>query len=238
MALERLDKCLVKLGVGSRSEVKTYILNGRVKVNGLVVNRPETKADSLKDVINFDGKSFALEEFVYYIINKPKDCICALKDNKHKTVMEYLDDRRKGLVPVGRLDIDTEGLLLITDDGALNHRLLSPAHHVPKVYYALIEGSLPEDAADKFLEGIELDDGPTKPAYLKIIEKNSEGAKVELTISEGRFHQVKRMFAALSCKVVYLKRTAFAGIILDENELKPGEYRKLTKEETDALKAF
>ena len=238
MALERLDKCLVKLGIGSRTEVKKLINFGRVKVNENIIIKPEFKLDVEKDELKVDDIDIELKEFEYYVLNKPAGCICALEDKKHKTVMSYINDARKGLVPVGRLDIDTEGLLLITDDGKLNHRLLSPAHHVPKVYFAKVSGVLPKDSIELFEKGIELDDGITKPAKLEILDKEHELNLVKLTISEGRFHQVKRMFIALSCEVVYLRRISFASLSLDKIDLDLGEYRKLTKEEIAGLKVF
>lgn len=238
MALERLDKILVKLGLGSRTEAKKMILSSRVKVNFNIITKSDIKIDSKKDIISIDDKIFDIKQYEYYIINKPKDCICARKDKFHKTVMSFIDDNRKDLVPVGRLDIDTEGLLLITDDGKLNHLLLSPKRHVPKTYFAKISGNLPSTAVDIFAKGMELDDGMTKPAKLEILSNSDSLTNVNLTIVEGRFHQVKRMFLNLSCKVEYLKRISFANLTLDEAELPLGSYRRLNDNELEKLKSF
>ncbi len=238
MAVERLDKCLVKLGLCTRSEAKKWVLAGRLRVNEELVKKAEQKLDTGKDVLYLDGAALDLSDFVYYVLHKPGGCVCALRDAVHKTVMDYIEEKRKGLVPVGRLDMDTEGILLLTDDGALNHRLLAPGKHVPKLYYAEITGRLPEDAVEQFRRGIVLSEGPCKEAKLRILKKGENFSEIELEISEGRFHQVKRMFHALSCEVRYLKRIAFAGLILDEFDLAPGEYRRLTEEEIARLQAF
>lgn len=238
MSKERLDKCLVKLGIGSRTEVKKIINSSKIKVNNIIIKQADYKIDIENDEIKFLDKIIGLKEFEYYIINKPSGCVCALDDKIHKTIMSYIDDKRKGLVPVGRLDIDTEGLLLITDDGKLNHRLLSPSHHITKTYFAKIKGILPQNSIEIFKKGIELDDGITKEAELEILGKEKDLTLVKLSITEGKFHQVKRMFIALSCEVVYLKRVAFASLVLDEKDLPLGKFRRLTKEEIASLKAL
>lgn len=232
----RLDKFLVDLGIGSRSEVKKYISASKVSLNGQIVNKPDIKFEPEHTEVRFENQILSYREFEYFMLHKPAGCVTATSDNLHKTVMDYIKESRKGLVPVGRLDMDTEGLLLITNDGDLNHRLLSPVHHVPKTYYARIEGVLPEDAGVRMKEGLLLDDGlQTKSADLKILSQGVQDAEIELTIFEGKFHQVKRMFAALDTKVVYLKRLSMGSLQLDESLL-PGEYRRLTAEEIDELK--
>ena len=174
--------------------------------------------------------------YEYYLFHKPAGCVSATEDNLHKTVMDYLTDvRRKDLFPVGRLDIDTEGLLFITNDGALAHELLSPAKHVEKTYYAKVEGHVTEDDVNLFEKGVDIgEDVPTKPAKLVVL---SEGdiSEVELTITEGKFHQVKRMFEAVGKKVIYLKRLSMGNLTLPK-DLAPGEYRPLTKQELEHLR--
>ena len=232
----RLDKFLTELGIGTRSEVKKILKNGQVTVNGITVTKPEQKIDETKDIVSYQGKTLAYQTFEYYMFHKPAGCVTAVTDAQHKTVMDYMKDlTRKDLVPVGRLDIDTEGLLLITNDGQLSHDLLSPSKHVPKTYFAKIEGIVTEEDVNLFAEGVDIGEKKlTKPAELKILvsDKMSE---IELTISEGKFHQVKRMFEAVGKKVVYLKRISMGSLVLDEN-LAPGAYRSLTEKEITQLR--
>jgi len=232
----RLDKFLTELGVGTRSEVKKILKTGQVTVNGTPVKKPEEKIDETKDIVAYQGKVLTYEQFEYYMFHKPAGCVTAVSDAQHKTVMDYMKDlTRKDLNPVGRLDIDTEGLLLITNDGMLSHELLSPAKHVPKTYFAKVEGIVTEKDVKLFAEGIDIGEKkPTKPAELKILVSDTV-SEIELTISEGKFHQVKRMFEAVDKKVVYLKRISMGSLVLDEN-LKPGEYRTLTEVEIEALR--
>ena len=232
----RLDKFLTELGVGTRSEVKKLLKTGQVTVNGIPVKKPEEKIDEAKDVIAYQGKVLAYEQFEYYMFHKPAGCVTAVSDAQHKTVMDYMKDlTRKDLNPVGRLDIDTEGLLLITNDGMLSHELLSPAKHVPKTYFAKVEGVVTEEDVNLFAEGVDIGEKkPTKPAELKILMSDTV-SEIELTISEGKFHQVKRMFEAVDKKVVYLKRISMGSLVLDEN-LNPGEYRALTEDEVEGLR--
>jgi len=232
----RLDKFLTELGVGTRSEVKKILKTGQVTVNGTPAKKPEEKIDETKDIVTYQGKVLAYEQFEYYMFHKPAGCVTAVSDAQHKTVMDYMKDlTRKDLNPVGRLDIDTEGLLLITNDGMLSHELLSPAKHVPKTYFAKVEGIVTEKDVKLFAEGIDIGEKkPTKPAELKILVSDTV-SEIELTISEGKFHQVKRMFEAVDKKVVYLKRISMGSLVLDEN-LKPGEYRTLTEVEIEALR--
>ena len=238
MSILRVDKLLANLSYGSRKEIKKLISQKRVRIDETLVLKPEEKFDTEKNKLYLDGIHINYEEFEYYMLNKPKGYISATEDNIHKTVMELIPSKLKGLAPVGRLDIDTEGFLLVSNDGKLAHRLISPSNNVPKEYYADIEGRLPEDVQKIFAEGMPLEkDFTTKPAKLNIISKDANAAKISLTIFEGKFHQVKRMFEYVNCKVTYLKRTSFAGLTLDEN-LKLGSVRKLTKEELDVLKTY
>ncbi|MCR5271891.1 MAG: rRNA pseudouridine synthase [Lachnospiraceae bacterium] len=231
----RIDKLLANLGFGTRSEIKKIIKSGRVTVNGEMVKSPETKVGYEDDVV-CDGVKAILKEHIYYLLNKPAGCVCAREDKLNETVFSYVDDTRKNLSPVGRLDKDTEGLLLITDDGELNHLLMSPAHHVKKTYEAVIDAPIEENAKELFKKGVDIgDDKPTSEAFLEIIENTNERCLVRLTIKEGRYHQVKRMFEAIGRKVFYLKRVKLANLDLDDT-LKPGEYRELTETELEELK--
>lgn len=232
----RLDKFLTELGIGTRSEVKKLLKTGQVTVNGTPVKKPEEKIDETKDVVAYQGKVLAYEQFEYYMFHKPAGCVTAVSDTQHKTVMDYMKDlTRKDLNPVGRLDIDTEGLLLITNDGMLSHELLSPTKHVPKTYFAKIEGIVTEKDVNLFSEGVDIGEKkPTKPAELKILRSDTV-SEIELTISEGKFHQVKRMFEAVDKNVVYLKRISMGNLVLDK-DLKQGEYRSLTEVEIEALR--
>ena len=238
MSILRVDKLLANLSYGSRKEIKKLVSQKRVRIDEVLVLKPEEKFDTEKNKLYLDGIHINYEEFEYYMLNKPKGYISATEDNIHKTVMELIPSKLKGLAPVGRLDIDTEGFLLVSNDGKLAHRLISPSNNVPKEYYADIEGRLPEDVQKIFAEGMPLEkDFTTKPAKLNIISRDTNTAKISLIIYEGKFHQVKRMFEYVNCKVTYLKRTSFAGLTLDEN-LKLGSVRKLTKEELDVLKTY
>ncbi|MEG0566093.1 MAG: pseudouridine synthase [Hungatella sp.] len=231
----RLDKYLVEMGLGSRSQIKEAAKKGRIQVNEEVETKTERKIDPQEDRVLFDSRRISYIKTEYYMLNKPCGVVSATRDNLHSTVLDLLEDRnRSDLFPVGRLDIDTEGLLLITNDGALAHRLLSPRHHVDKVYQAVIEGRLPQDAIQQFWHGITLTDGTiTLPAVLTVLEVKetaSPQTTVLLTIQEGKFHQVKRMFEALDCQVLYLKRKSMGCLLLDET-LAPGEYRMLREDE-------
>lgn len=231
----RLDKYLADLGIGTRSEVKKKIRAGLVTVNDVPAGRPEMKIDETADEVCLNGEKLTYARFAYYLLHKPAGCVSAVSDEVHRTVMDYLPDAlRRGLFPVGRLDLDTEGLLLLTDDGALSHALLSPTKHVNKTYYVKVAGSVTEDEVRLFGQGIDIGEAkPTMPAELVILQ-SGEQSEVELTISEGKYHQVKRMFAATGKEVVYLKRIAMGPLVLPV-DLKAGEYRPLTKEERTAL---
>lgn len=232
----RLDKYLADMGVGSRSEVKQYARKGRVTVNGQVIKDSDYKINILEDEVMFDNNKVGYVSNEYYMLNKPVGVVSASSDNICKTVIDLIDTSvRKDLFPVGRLDKDTEGLLVITNDGDLAHKLLSPKKHVGKVYYAEIDGRVTEEEVKAFSEGLQInDDFKALPAKLVILE-SGEVSKIELTIYEGKFHQVKRMFESVSMEVMYLKRLSMGSLILDKN-LKSGEYRELTKEEIDFLR--
>ena len=229
---QRIDKVLSNLGYGSRSELKKICKNGLVKVNGKVINNPGVQVDVENDEIIFDCEKVTYKEFIYLMLNKPDGYISATFDKRDPIVLDLID--KEDLVfepfPVGRLDKDTEGLLVLTNDGQLAHRVLSPKKHVPKTYYAKIEGVVTEDDIKAFAKGVTLDDGyETMPAELVIL-KSDEISEIELTIHEGKFHQVKRMFESVDKKVIYLKRLSMGKLQLDEN-LALGEYRELTDEE-------
>lgn len=231
----RLDKFLCETGNGTRSEVKTLIKKGLVSVNGETAKKPEMKIQEASDIVCLQGQKIVYEAVQYFLLNKPAGCVSATKDRISETVMSFLpENRREDLFPVGRLDKDTEGLLLITNDGQLAHELLSPKKHVDKTYYAKIEGRVTEEHRQMFLEGLEIgDDSPTLPAQLKILSSGDQ-SEIELTIQEGRFHQVKRMFEAVGTKVTYLKRISMGTLTL--GDLEPGSVRTLTEDEIAMLK--
>ena len=237
-AVIRLDKLLCEMGAGSRSEVKAMLKKGRVTVDGQPVLSGDRKVPERGATVCLDGQPLTYAGRVYYVVHKPAGVVTAVKDAREKTVMDLMRDAPgKDLFPAGRLDKDTEGLLLITNDGDLAHRLLSPRKHVDKVYYARIQGRLPQDAVSRMEQGLVLEDGLcTLPALLEILEdrKGDGESQVRLTIREGKFHQVKRMFEALGCRVVYLKRLSMGPLVLDET-LSPGQCRPLTDEELRKL---
>ena len=236
MGTMRLDKFLVEMKKGSRSEVKKLIKSGRVTVDGRTVREPEQKFNPERAQISLDGQTVSYASFEYFMLNKPQGVVSATEDRRFQTVVDLIGDaRRKDLFPAGRLDIDTEGLLLITNDGQLAHQLLSPKKHVDKVYFARVEGILPSDVKEQFAKGLTLDgEVKTLPAQLELL-KEGPVSEVRLTIHEGKFHQVKRMFEAVGCRVIYLKRLSMGSLVLDET-LAPGEYRRLTDDELRALK--
>ena len=231
----RLDKFLCEMGIGTRTEVKAYLKKGLVTVNGDVIKKPETKIEESKDSVCFQGRKLTYEAVQYFLLNKPAGCVTATRDNLSETVMSFLpENRRDDLFPVGRLDKDTEGLLLITNDGQLAHELLSPKKHVDKTYFAVIDGEVKEEHKQLFLEGLDIgDETLTMPAKLEIL-KSGEISEIELTIQEGRFHQVKRMFEAIGTKVTYLKRISMGPLTL--GNLQPGEVRVLSDQELELLK--
>ena len=234
----RLDKYLVACAVGSRTEVKNLLKAGRVTVNGKKEKSAKLQINEDTDEICFDGQKLDYEEFVYYMMNKPQGVISATKDPKHKTVLDLLDDlaRSKEVFPVGRLDIDTHGLLLLTNDGKLAHALLSPKRHVDKTYLAQVNGIMTDEDIETFAKGIPLKDFTCQPAKLELVslDKEENQSLVRVTIAEGKFHQVKRMVAYCGKEVVDLQRLTMGTLTLDE-DLKRGEWRRLTEEELEAL---
>lgn len=231
----RLDRFLSKSGFGSRSEVKKLIKKGLVEVNGSVVKVPSFQVNPKKDEVTVEGEPAFYEENRYLILNKPAGYVTSTKD-RELTVMELISDvpRFQSLFPVGRLDKDAEGLLLLTDDGLLAHRLTHPRWKVPKTYYVIVEGRLTEEKLEPLKKGLNLGDFTTKPAEVKLLGSKSDFSEVEITITEGKYHQVKRMFKALGFPVRYLKRIKFGNLELGELPL--GEYRHLTEDEVKKLK--
>ena len=239
----RLDKYLGDHNLGTRKQIKEYLKNGRCTVNGVVAVKPDVHISENSDEIAFDGKVLSYARFHYFMLNKPAGVVSATNDKRNTTVLDLLKEENvRDLSPCGRLDIDTEGLLLITDDGVLIHKLLSPKKHVDKVYEVHISHELSEADITKLRDGVDIgdknDDGSVKitlPARVAQKGSDSDGKPViELTIHEGRFHQVKRMLEAVGNEVLFLKRLSMGPLFLDEN-LAPGEYRALTEEELKKL---
>lgn len=246
----RLDKYLADMGVGKRSDIKKNIHAGKVQVAGEIIkdpgfNIPEADAVSTgnaagnsagKPEVLYLGEPVQYEAFEYYMLNKPAGVISASEDKHQVTVLDLMKERKRSdLYPVGRLDKDTEGLLLITNDGELTHRLLSPKHHTDKVYFARVSGRVTANDVKRFRHGIRYDEDLTAlPAVLTILS-SGDVSEVETTIQEGKFHQIKKMFLALGKEVLYLKRLSMGPVRLDET-LAPGEYRRLTEAEINALK--
>ncbi|MBP0726351.1 rRNA pseudouridine synthase [Bacillus sp. RG28] len=233
----RIDKLLANMGYGSRKEVKGLLKQGVVKVGDQIVKSPKEHVDVEKDEVTVLGEIVEYKEFVYLMMNKPPGVISSTEDSEHETVIDLLEleDSIFDPFPVGRLDKDTEGLLLITNDGQLAHQLLSPKKHVPKKYFAVIDGIVTDEDVTAFREGVVLEDGyKTKPGELTIL-KSGETSEIELVITEGKFHQVKRMFESVEKTVTYLQRLEMGPLKLDET-LELGEYRELTEEELELLK--
>ena len=236
--MERLDKVLSNLGYGSRKEIKQAIRKGLIEVNGELVKDNGMQVDPEADKIVVNGEEIFYRKYIYLMMNKPDGVVSATVDNRDETVIDLLEVEHQVFnpFPVGRLDKDTVGLLLLTNDGELNHRLISPKWKVDKIYYAKIDKKVTEEDIKKFKNGITLDDGYVcKEAKLEILEATEDGSEVMITIQEGKYHQVKRMFEAVGKTVVYLKRVEFGTLKLDE-DLEEGEYRELTEEEINILK--
>lgn len=236
--LIRIDKYLADMNVGTRSEVKTFIKKKRVKINGEIVTKDNIKVDVYSDKITIDNEAIEYVEYEYYMINKPSGVVSATTDNKDKTVVELIKDNKKELFPIGRLDKDTEGLLILTNDGELAHNLLSPKKHVDKKYFAKIDGIVKIEHIEQFMVGLNINNEYiTKPAILEILSVDNEKrtSEINVTITEGKYHQVKRMFKAIGTEVTYLKRVSMGSLQLDES-LELGEYRKLTEDELQQLK--
>lgn len=234
----RLDKYLADMKVGTRSEVKNLIKKKRVKVNGVIANKDNIKIDIETDEVMLNDRIIKYVEYEYYMLNKPAGVVSATEDSKDRTVVDLIKGNTKELFPVGRLDKDTEGLLILTNDGQLAHNLLSPKKHVDKKYYAKTDGIVDVEHIEQFLKGLNINDEyVTKPALLEIIsvDKENNQSEIYVTITEGKYHQVKRMFKAIGMEVIYLKRISMGKVILD-NELGLGEYRHLTEEEVKLLK--
>lgn len=231
----RLDKILTHLNCGSRREVAAWIKAGRVTVDGGTVRDPAFKADPELAVFTLDGKTLCYRAQRYYMLNKPAGVITASRDDRHRTVMDlFPEGERKGLFAIGRLDKDTEGLLLITDDGALSHALMAPGRHVQKLYEAVCDGALAPDAETRFREGLTLGDGTVcRPATLEVVQA-APALTVRVALCEGKYHQVKRMLKAVGAEVAALKRLSIGALTLDRT-LAPGAYRPLTDAEVALL---
>lgn len=232
----RLDKFLAHMGFGTRREVKELIKSKAIQVNDIVVKDSSLHVKETEDVVTVYGDAVHYKEFIYLMMNKPPGVVSATEDSRDQTVIDLLDDdvRHFDVYPVGRLDKDTVGLLLLTNDGALTHRLLSPNKDVPKVYFAKIDGVVDDSDIEAFSNGVILDDGyHTKPGILTILSSGPV-SEIELSITEGKFHQVKRMFESVGKTVVYLKRLSMGALKLDES-LAEGSYRELTEEEWDQI---
>jgi len=229
----RLDKFLVTMELGTRSEVKNIIKKGQISIDGIVCKNSDYKFNEETSLVCFQGKALSYKAFQYYMLNKPQGVVSATEDNHDKTVLDLLRDvRKKDLFPVGRLDKDTEGLLLLTNDGALAHSLLSPKKHVDKTYLVGLRSTLSEADITQLETGVDIgEEKLTLPAKVKTLDP----LQIELTIHEGKFHQVKRMLQAVSNEVIYLKRISFGSLSLDSS-LDLGEYRELTDEEIQLLK--
>ena len=225
----RLDKFLSHMGYGTRNEVKNIIKNGWVTIEGKTIKKADFQVKE-DQTVYVDDVPVSYVRYEYYILNKPIGYVSATEDNVYPTVMELIPSIRNDLYPVGRLDLDTEGLLLVCNDGQLTHELLSPKKHVLKKYSVEFEGSLPENAIDIFAQPMDLDDFVTKPSQLEVLDQD----KAYLTISEGKFHQVKRMFQKVGCEVTYLQRVCFGPLELKDLEI--GQARALTPEEIELLK--
>lgn len=240
----RLDKFLADASIGSRKQIKEYVKNGRCKVNGVTAKKADIHIDENSDVVTFDGQELSYSRFHYYMLNKPQGVVSATTDGRSRTVLDLLKGENvKDLSPCGRLDIDTEGLLLITDDGRLIHELLSPKKHVDKTYEAHLAKDIDDTDLERLEKGLDIgdkrDDGSieyTLPAKAVLGPLDPEGRRIVfLTLHEGRFHQVKRMFEAVGNEVVFLRRISMGSLELDD-DLSPGEYRLLTEEELSLLK--
>lgn len=235
----RLDKFISEMSGWTRSEVKKIVRTGSVTVDGNEVKKPETKIDEKLSIVSVDGRQIKYNKYEYYMLNKPKGFVSATTDREHKTVVDIISSsEKKDLFPVGRLDIDTEGLLLITNDGELAHRLLAPKNHVEKTYYVEVSGILDDVDVDAVEKGLDIgEEKNTIPAKMEILKTDIQNniSSCYLTIHEGKFHQVKRMMKKLGKTVTYLKRVSMGSLILD-SKLKKGNYRKLTEQEIIELK--
>jgi 16S rRNA pseudouridine516 synthase len=236
--LERIDKILSNLGHGTRKEVKAILKKGKVEVDGVIISDNAMKIDPDKAVIKVSGEVINYRKYIYLIMNKPSGVVSATVDKHDETVIDLIDEEYKAFdpFPIGRLDKDTVGLLLITNDGELNHKLIAPKNHVDKVYYAEINRFVDESDVNAFKKGVVIDDGyKCMPAILEVINADENGSEIMVTIQEGKFHQVKRMFESVDKKVVFLRRVSFGPLKLDENLLE-GQCRELSEDEINSLK--
>lgn len=240
MCLVRIDKFLCDCGIGSRKEIKNYIKKGRVSVNEDIIYKSDLKINYTKDVIFFDNKKLIYKKYVYIMMNKPSGVISATYDKYDKTVIDFVSEKYKNinLFPVGRLDKDTVGLIILTNDGSFAHNTLSPKKHVKKIYYADVEGIITSEDIKKFEEGIVIDiDYLCKSAFVNVIEIKENISSVKIEIYEGKFHQIKKMFAAVGKKVIYLKRIQFGDVKID-NKLQEGEFRELNEIEMKLIEEY
>lgn len=238
----RIDKFLSNTGYGTRNEVKKLIKDKKVYINNKLVLKTSQNINENIDKVEVDGILAKYKKYVYLMLNKPGDCISATISYKEKTVIDYVpyEYSHYELFPMGRLDKDTQGLLILTNDGKLSHEVLSPKHHVPKKYYAKIQGIVTNEDIEKFKNGLDIGEKKlTKEAFLEILNINEKEntSEIEVTITEGKYHQVKRMFEAINCKVTFLKRIQMGQLMLDES-LKLGEIRELEEFEVELLKKF
>ena len=236
--MERIDKILSNLGHGTRKEVKALLKKGKVEVDGVIASDSAMKIDPDKAIIKVAGEEIKYRKYIYLIMNKPAGVVSATTDNYDETVIDLVDEQYQAFkpFPIGRLDKDTVGLLLITNDGELNHKLIAPKNHVDKVYYAEINKPVDEKDIEEFKSGVVIDGGyKCMPAILEVVKSDDNGSEVMVTIQEGKFHQVKRMFESVDKKVVFLRRVSFGPLKLDENLLE-GQYRELSEDEVNLLK--
>lgn len=239
METMRLDKFISNAGIGSRTDAKKIIKSGRITVDGVKVKSYDIKVQVNKNIIKLDGKEIIYKKYTYIIMNKPAGVICATFDKKEKTVIDLLEEKYKnlGLFPVGRLDKDTVGLIILTNDGEFAHNTLSPRKHVSKIYYAHVEGTITEDDIIKFKNGIIIENYKCKDSELKVLSIDNGHSIVNVEIQEGKFHQIKRMFLSLGKKVIYLRRIKFGNIELDKN-IKEGMYREFNEDEMKKMQEF
>ncbi len=231
----RLDKLLAHCGYGTRKEVKSIIKKGYVFVNDVMVKQDKYQIDPDNDIIVVNDERIEYQEFVYYMLNKPQGYVSATEDIHYPTVVDLIGDYNHEIFPIGRLDIDTEGLLILSNDGKLAHDLLSPKKHCSKIYYVEVEGIVDDEDQIIFKEGVVIDTGyKCLSSSLKVLKVENGMSYVEITIYEGKYHQVKKMFKAVGKKVVFLKRIQMGNLRLDPN-LKLGEYKILEKEDLDSL---
>lgn len=244
MAILRLDKFLAEALCESRSDVRKYIKYGKITIDGEKCIKADTKVNTEKNIVFLGTREVKYKGFVYIMLNKPADVVSATEDKEFKTVIDLIkkEDKVKGLFPVGRLDKDTVGLIILTNNGSFAHNTLSPKKHIAKTYYVELDGKIEDNSIESFKDGISIKDKDgkeikLKSAYLEILSSSDEISKANITITEGKFHQIKKMFATIGLKVTYLKRLKFGDISLDE-ALAEGEYRFLNEKEMEYIESF